>query len=88
MKDYKNKRYGIKSCKKDLNNDYLWDLKQLLEFNISSDLGSYDSNLYRNKLYLENWLKDLNSRDCLPDSKIQTLDICNITKLIEKINLL
>lgn len=88
VKDYKNKRYGIKSCKKDLDNDYLQDLKLLLEYNVSTNLSSFDKNLYRNKLYLEEWLKELNNKECLPDYKLQSLGTCNISELLEKINLL
>ncbi len=88
MNQYKQKRYGIKPCCNNLDEQYFWDLKQLLEYNISLDLSSYDRNTYRNKLYLEQRLKDLNDKDCLPDIKVKTLEICNISELIEQINLL
>ncbi len=86
MKDYKKERYGIKSCVKDLDNDFIYDLLQLLEFNLSGDISSFDKNLYRNKLYLENWLKEMNVSGCLSDFKLLSLNTCDFTKLIEKIN--
>ena len=83
---YKSKRYGIKSCKTDLDENELWDLKQLLDYITSMDLDSFDKNTYRNKLYLEERLNELNGKGCLSDFKIYNLKVCNVSDLVEKIN--
>jgi hypothetical protein len=87
-KDYVKKRFGVKSCKADLDNNYLWDLLQLFNYNTSTDLSYLDNNTYRNKLYLDGWFKEMNGKDCVSDFKVQHLDTCNMSELIEKINLL
>lgn len=86
LRMYKQKRYGIKSCKKDFDENKLWDLQQLLAYNLQMDLDSFDKNTYRNRIYLEQQALDGNASGCLPDYKIQNLEICNISNLIEKIN--
>jgi hypothetical protein len=83
---YKEKRYGIKSCKKDLDEKHLWDLQQLLAYSLQMDLDSFDKNTYRNRIYLEELAREQNANGCLADFKIQNLEICNISDLIEKIN--
>jgi len=83
---YKSKRYGIKSCKKDLNEAELWDLKQLFDHILTMDLHSFDKNTFRNKLYLEDRLNELNGKGCISDFKILTLQVCNISDIVEKIN--
>ena len=74
LKDYKKNRYGIKSCKKDLDNSYVEDLLTLLSFNINGDVSMFDKNLYKNKLYLEDWLKEMNANGCISDFKILSLN--------------
>lgn len=86
LRHYKQKRYGIKSCKPDLDEDYLWDLQQLFEYVLQTDLDSFDKNTYRNTIYIENYLKEQNANGCIPDYKIQNLSICNISDILEKIN--
>lgn len=86
LSDYKIKRYGIKSCKSIHNKEEIEDLYLLLNYVLQMDLDSFDKNTYRNKLYLEERLNDLNGKGCLSDFKILNTKICNISDLIEQIN--
>lgn len=86
LRHYKEKRYGIKSCKPDMDEQYLWDLQQLFMYVLKTDLDSFDVNTYKNKLYIEEQLKELNAKGEIPDLVIQNLDICNISDILEKIN--
>lgn len=86
LRDYKNKRYGLKRCKPDLDEQHLWDLQQLFAYILQTDLDSFDKNTYRNRIYIEEQLREQNANGCLADFKIQNLSICNISDLVEKIN--
>lgn len=83
---YKQKRYGIKSCKKDLDEQKLWDLQQLFMYDLQMDLSCFDLNTYRNELYINNDLLTENTNHFTQDFKLQAIKVCNISNLIEKIN--
>jgi hypothetical protein len=85
-KSYKMKRYGIKSCKKKYDENLLWDLKHLLTFNLNNHIDIFSKNTYRNKLYVEKYVLEQNSKGLIPDYQVNSLNVCNISNLIEKIN--
>ena len=85
-REYKEKRYGIKSCKNDRDEGYLWDITQLFSYVVQTDLDGFDKNTFRNKMYMEDRLKEMNGNACLPDYRLQNLNICNISSLLETIN--
>lgn len=84
-KDYKKKRFGITSCKPGNSEEY-WDLMQLLDYNLNNSLQFFDKNTYRNELYVNESLKGLVSQNQLKEYFIKTLQVCNISKILEKIN--
>jgi hypothetical protein len=77
---YKERRFGVKTCKPAYDMDMLSDLLSLMEYSELLDLSLFSSNTYRN-------IKD---QSCIENEgcgfELETLKVCNISTLIEKIN--
>lgn len=85
-KSYKMKRFGLKSCKKRYDENVLNDYITLLSYNLNNHLDLFTKNTYRNKLYIESHLLEQNAKGNVKDYQVNSLNICNISDLIEKIN--
>lgn len=85
---YKQKRYGMAPCKDRCSNiSQLSDLKELMEYNELLDLSQFDYNTYRNHLN-ETSILEAATNKCISPHAVETLSVCNISNLVEKINTL
>lgn len=84
--NYNEIRYGVKSCKNLYSVLQLTDLKDLMEYIDTMDLTGFSRNTYRNSLINNCQLLEMATDGCIPDFAVETLKVCNISTLIEKIN--
>lgn len=84
--NYNDTRFGIKSCKSLYPLLQLSDLKDLLEYIETMDISRYSPNTYRNSLSENQSLESQAKAGCIPSFAIETLKVCNLSNLIEKIN--
>lgn len=84
--DYRQLRYGIKSCDIKYSIELLSDLKELMEYIESTDISGFDQNTYRNRILTNDTLQEQVNNGCIPPFMVETLKICNLSNLIEKIN--
>ena len=45
-----------------------------------------DKNLFRNKTFIEDWIKEMSDNKCNSNLESTMLEICDFTNLLEKIN--
>lgn len=86
--EYKDVRFGIKTCKTSPSLLQLSDLKELIEYIYTMDISNYGQNTYRNAIIEEGTLQAMVNDGCIPAFAVETLKVCNISNLIEKINTL
>lgn len=86
-RQYKEKRYGISSCSPLCSTTQLQELKELMEWNELLDLSQFDYNTYRNYLN-QSKLQQLVDGGQVAPTALESLNVCNISNLIEKINTL
>lgn len=79
-------KYGIRPCKPMYSVIQLSDLKELMEYISSMDISGFDKNTYRNEIINENQLLNMVNAGCIPAFAVETLKVCNISSLLEKIN--
>lgn len=84
--NYKEVRYGIRPCNELYTLMELSDLKDLMEYISTMDLSNFDLNTYKNSLIYNEMLLKMASDGCIPEFAVETLQVCNISTLIEKIN--
>lgn len=83
--DYLKKRYGITPCKE--HNDILFLNTLLLIYEyIAPNIKLLDKNLFRNKTFIEDWIKEMSDNKCNSNLESTMLEICDFTNLLEKIN--
>lgn len=80
---YMQERFGVNLCALLPDLTKLSDLKDLMEYISTMDLSHFTSNTYRNHIIIDDELLD---SDCLSDFSTESLRVCNISNLIEKIN--
>lgn len=82
--EYKKKRYGIKTCNttKDVSS-----LKELADYIMTTmDLSGFSDNTYRNEIINNNCLQYNIDNGCASEFHAKSLEICNVSNIIEKIN--
>lgn len=84
--NFKEIKYGIRPCKEMYSVLFLSDMKELLEYIYSMDLSNFDKNTYKNLILNNDQLLQMAKDGCIPEFAVETLKVCNISTLIEKIN--
>lgn len=84
--DYRQSRYGIGSCNNEPDLEEVSDIKELIEYIDTMDISGFSSNTYRNTVINNKSLLGMSKTGCIPDFAVETLKVCNISNLLEKIN--
>jgi hypothetical protein len=85
---YKQQRYGIKTCSGPADPDELSDIRELMEYIMTMDISGLSGNTYRNQIINDLTIEAEVKGKCAPDFMAEALRVCNISKIIEKINTL
>lgn len=83
---FREAHYGIQSCRKTIPLQQLTDLKELMEYTSLMDLSGFSSNTYANALIEDQVLLNQAKNGCISEFSVETLKVCNVSNLIEKIN--
>ncbi len=83
---YKEKRYGIAPCVAPKDQQQMADLLALMEYTEMLDISQFDYNTFRNSLYKDDMITRMVTDHCLPSFSMQTLEVCNISNILETIN--